>query len=410
MSHATAVPASIDEDKGASTAKKANTIAITCRFLWEDFDETSPLALHWDVIDTTRKIFLTGFINLIDPKEGLNKILRLSDACAVSPLYLTILATVRPYKRKDDFYLSVISSFLLVLSFALGIILHLCEDDDEKEEGNCHTFVGLHLDSYKASIAVTVLTFGMLLMTIYVLCFQVYRAPIVRLRSTGYPPNLEMPPAYEHHLFLPHVWESGQDQTHTIARLLQLYLPRLVIWLDVDDLDDVERLEEYIAESAVILIFYSDTYFRSFNCQREFYKAVALEKPIIVVYAGDDSVVDKRKEECTKYCTEKYRNEGIDISHVLENILAKDPICMLKAGSFSAETLKLVYLSLLRSLPFYRDSKRRELVGKGLRIPRDPGEVSLTCQTQIIVCESKCGASDLAKEIQTLCRPDRVSI
>jgi len=384
-------------------------LARTCRFLWEDFDETSPLSLHWDVIDTTRKIFLTGFINLIDPKEGSNKILRLSVACVVSTLYLTALLSVRPYKRIDDLYLSTISSSLLVVCFALGIILHHCEGDDENEQKKCHTFVGYQLDSYKASIAVTALTFGMVIITIFLLFFQAYRAPIVRLLSTGYPPNLEMPPDCEHHLFLSHVWESGQDKTHTIARTLQLYLPRLAVWLDVDDLDDVERLEECIAESAVILIFYSENYFRSFNCRREFYAAVALEKPIIVVYEGDDSVVDKMKEECAKYCTEKYRNEGIDINHVLENILAKDPICILKAGSFSAETLKLVYLRLLRSLPFYRDSKRRELLDKGLHMPRDLAEVSLTCQTKIIVCEENVGAYDLAKEIQALC-PDRISI
>jgi hypothetical protein len=251
----------------------------------------------------------------------------------------------------------------------------------------------------------------MLLITICMLFFQVYRAPIVRLRSTGYPPNLEMPPTCKHHVFLSHVWESGQDKTHTIARSLQLYLPRLVVWLDVDDLDDVERLEDYIAESAVILIFYSENYFRSFNCRREFYAAVALEKPIIVVYEGDASVVDKMKEECAKYCTEKYRNEGIDINHVLENILTKDPICILKAGSFSAETLKLVYLRLLKNLPFYRDSsKRRELLDKGLQMPRDLAEVgSLTCQTQILVCQENVGVYDLAKEIQALC-PDRISI
>ena len=181
-------------------------LASTCRFLWEDFDETSAIALNWDVIDTMRKIFLTGFINFLDAKEGSNKILRLSVACAVSTLYLTILTIVRPYKRNDDFHLSTISSFLLLLCFGLGIILHHCEgDDDDENEGTCDTFVGLNLDSYQASIAITALTFGMLLIAICVLLFQVYRAPIVRLQSTGYPPNLEMPPAFIFHIFLSHV-------------------------------------------------------------------------------------------------------------------------------------------------------------------------------------------------------------
>jgi len=62
-------------------------------------------------------------------------------------------------------------------------------------------------------------------------------------------------------LLLKNINHSGQDKTHTIVRSLKLYLLRLVVWLDIDNLDDVERLEEYIAESAVILIFYSENYF-----------------------------------------------------------------------------------------------------------------------------------------------------
>ena len=40
-------------------------LANTCRFLWEDFDETSTIALHWDIIDTMRKLFLTGFVDFL---------------------------------------------------------------------------------------------------------------------------------------------------------------------------------------------------------------------------------------------------------------------------------------------------------------------------------------------------------
>jgi len=259
-------------------------LARTCRFLWENFDETSSVALYWDVIDTMRRIFLTGFINFLDAKEGPNKILLLLVAATVSTLYLTIVVAVRPYKRSGDLYLSIISSFLLVVVYIMGIILHHCEGDENEE--TCHAFIGLHLDSYGASIVVTALTFGMLLIAISFL-----------LQSTGYPPNLEMPPTCEYHLSLSHVWDSGQDKTHAIARKPQLYLPGLIIWLDVDDLDDVGRLEEYIAESAVVLIFYSKGYFRSVNCRREFYHAVALEKPIVVVYDGDDTVIKEMKEE-----------------------------------------------------------------------------------------------------------------
>jgi hypothetical protein len=53
----------------------------------------------------------------------------------------------------------------------------------------------------------------------------------------------------------------------------------------------VGKLEEYIAESAVILIFYSKKDFRSI------YAPVALEKHFIAVCEVDDSAMDTMKEE-----------------------------------------------------------------------------------------------------------------
>ena len=56
------------------------------------------------------------------------------------------------------------------------------------------------------------------------------------------------------------------------------------------DLDDVGKLEEYIAESAVILIFYSKKDFRSI------YAPVALEKHFIAVCEVDDNAMDTKNK------------------------------------------------------------------------------------------------------------------
>ena len=66
------------------------------------------------------------------------------------------------------------------------------------------------------------------------------------------------------------VWSSGQDKAHAITRNLQLYGPGIKIWIDVDSLQDIDRLEDDIVESAVVLIFYTTGYFQSVNCRREF--------------------------------------------------------------------------------------------------------------------------------------------
>ena len=49
-------------------------------------------------------------------------------------------------------------------------------------------------------------------------------------------------------------------------RQLQLLLPGVKIWLDVDCLDDVGKLEESVQESLTAIIFCSRGYFASKNC------------------------------------------------------------------------------------------------------------------------------------------------
>ena len=385
----TVVKCSVKESRPTALAKN-------CRFLWEDFDETSSIALYWDVIDTFRKIFLNGLINFVDEQQGFNKVLRLSAACAVSTLYLAFLVIVQPYKRKEDLYFSTISSFFLVIVFGLGDILHICGQD----EGKCIAFVGGGLDANTAAIAILILTFVMMVITIWFMCSRKYCVPIVRLKSTKNLPNLEMLPSHKYHVFMSHVWSTGQDKTHAIARSLQLHLPTLKVWLDVDSLDDAARLEEYIAQSAVIVIFYSEGYFRSKNCRREFYKAIETEKPIIVLYDGGVNVVEEMKEE--------FKTECENDESLLVILTADEPICWLKEGSFSLESLKLVYLRVFRNLPFYQDKSRRLLLSNGLYLPSDVDSVLVSSPVQLLYCEENTGAYELAMEIEAKC-PDKIT-
>jgi hypothetical protein len=74
------------------------------------------------------------------------------------------------------------------------------------------------------------------------------------------------------------------------------------VWLDVDELQDISKLEESVAESAVFILYYSGGYFRSKNCRREIYAAVQLDKPIILLYEGDESVIKEMENECLSNC------------------------------------------------------------------------------------------------------------
>uniref|UniRef100_A0A7S2BXW5 Receptor ligand binding region domain-containing protein n=1 Tax=Haptolina brevifila TaxID=156173 RepID=A0A7S2BXW5_9EUKA len=106
-------------------------------------------------------------------------------------------------------------------------------------------------------------------------------------RGTGLPPVLSLNNGCTTHLFLSHIWVSGQDQVANIKRSLQLALPASRIFLDVDDLDEISRLEEHIAASQCILIFLSKSYFKSKNCLREVRAAAAANKPLVLCQEVD---------------------------------------------------------------------------------------------------------------------------
>ena len=87
--------------------------------------------------------------------------------------------------------------------------------------------------------------------------------PIIRLKETRETPVLRIPPDQLWHLFLSHVWSTGQDQCASIKRHVVALLPYASVFLDTDDLKDIGALEQYIKQSRIILIFVSKGYFTS---------------------------------------------------------------------------------------------------------------------------------------------------
>ena len=128
-------------------------------------------------------------------------------------------------------------------------------------------------------------------------------AEILKLWRTGAPPVLSMKKEHRHHLFLSHVWSTGQDQVAVIKRQLLRMVHGLRVFLDVDDLEDIGALEKYIDESMVVLIFLSRGYFQSRNCLREVRAAMERNKPLILVLETDEAkggfaLLEEARGEC----------------------------------------------------------------------------------------------------------------
>jgi len=326
-------------------------------------------------------------------EKGSTKILRLVIAIMVSALFLGILALARPYRQNNDLHLAFMSNVLLICFFSTGVIIHVCQDDD-----SCEMYIGDSIDLFMATLVAVIMTCVMLVTTalsIGYISINSVTAPTVRIVSTGNIPNMEIPSSCQNHVFLSHKWSTAQEKVHTLARMMQLYLQGVKLWLDVDDLQDIKKLEESVEQSAVFILFYTEGYFSSVNCRREAYAAVAANKPIVTVYVDDFSAIEDMKRECHACCTD---NPGS--AKILKNILANDPILWLgnSTKEFSLVSIELIVLSLLHQLPYYQ--KNSEHLARGLTIERAPNPVHIAYPLVMYTCHKNGKAKNIAEEVK----------
>jgi hypothetical protein len=393
-------------------AKRITGTAKACRFLWRDYH---PTFLFWEVIDTLRKLVLTALILFVDTEQGATKMMRIVLATLISSSFVVILALVRPFKRSDDLILACFSNLLLTTTFVTGIVIKLCEDGQWSE--NCKAFVGFS-SSYQASLFV--MTFSILMMVftlgfVAVKIFAAVTAPTIRLKTTGREPFLELPAGCIFHGFISHTWGTGQDQTHTIVRQLQLLVPEIKIWLDVDNLDDVGKLEEAVTTAGNFLIFLSKGYFASKNCRRELYAARAADKPMIAIQEADKNKggadIDELKEECRKYCTSE---DAVALAfptfpgsnEVLKQVFGEEqhemPIVWVRVHDFQIASLKEVVLRLLQNSSYYKSGGHADELASGLMVPGEIGTFGFKSPVTLLVCSANEGAWRIAKELQAV--------
>ena len=91
----------------------------------------------------------------------------------------------------------------------------------------------------------------------------------LRLVGSSQTPDLTFHPGNRFHVYLGHLWSSGQVQTAAIKRKLQLLLPGIAVFLADDDLDDESNLAAYVEESQSFIAFLSKGYFFDALCLDE---------------------------------------------------------------------------------------------------------------------------------------------
>ncbi|EOD04884.1 hypothetical protein EMIHUDRAFT_220686 [Emiliania huxleyi CCMP1516] len=237
-------------------AKTPTALTRATAFLHREYKTTW---YWWEALELARKLVLTGFVLLI-PEE--NALLRLVVATLICSCYVALVAATKPYKRVEDSVLAVAMSLILLLLF-LGanwttIFLRIVERSGTDDAAAVFGFSKLNPI---VSTMIILAGFALLisLAGAVVAARRTAKVPTIRLVSTKQPPELTLARGLAWHLFLSHIWSTGQDTVGVIKSELQLLLPGIKVFLDA----------------------------RTHNCLREIRASLEQSKPLVLVQEAD---------------------------------------------------------------------------------------------------------------------------
>ena len=271
--------------------------------------EYRPNFWWWELVDMLRRLLLVGFAVVVLP----GSINQLALALLLALLCLVLQLQAAPFRILSDGYLATGASFFLVLLLASCIVLKtaaLTELPGVRERlspslASDYSVRGIVLSAALLLSIIGSLLLGTLLLSQQVAAARARRlfderiADARRLRDRTSHKEVLAPLLHsveeDYHLFLSHVWSTGQDQMRVVKQRLREMLPEVRVFLDVDDLEEIGDLERYIDDSAAILVFCSAGYCESRNCMRELCHAVAKGVPLVALLeeAGRDGAPDE---------------------------------------------------------------------------------------------------------------------
>ena len=339
----------------------------------------------------TQKLLLVGVMSRL--RQG--SVTQAVAALMVTVSFLVLHMSAMPFRHAGDNYLGTMTNVSL-LGMLLGIVvLQISVLREEVEDYLTRELLErFAFDELALTIALMVVLFASLACAFVFLVarmFEAAREPRIKNEATKAPPELPMAAAQRWHLFLSHLWGTGQDQCATIKRQLCLLLPGVSVFLDIDDLESTNDLEKYIEETHVISIFASNWYFRSKNCLREAHCTVAKQKPIALLHDPVKGGADL--ETIRGQCPKELLSPIFDGRSIIQWHRIK---------AFQQVSLKLLTEQLLRGLPGGAGSGAG---GNALRlyIPGELPRTRLALPQDLFVYASKHnpGAMDVVDDLST---------
>ena len=150
-------------------------------------------------------------------------------------------------------------------------------------------------------------------------------------------------------------WGTGQDQMRIVKQRLLEMIPDLSVFLDVDDLEDIGNLGQYIERTQMVLVFCSKGYFQSKNCMIELRSSVTMKKPILPVVDFDLTRGGMTREQVREeliaaegsYAKWGFGNPGPYGLELYNALFASEAVEWNRLGHFQDVTLRLIGERLL---------------------------------------------------------------
>jgi len=370
-------------------SRSSTTLSRATAFLHREYKPTMYL---WELVEMSRRFLLVGCY-VIGPYHP-GSMMQLALAVLTSLLYLVVQLLSMPYHSFTDNYLAIGCSLLMVVLFLASIFykfamltdLQALQDRMSYEQNE--DFILLH----KPLVLVLILSIlGALILSAVLIAVQAGQharervsreraAKARRLHWSGTDAEVFAPPIADdaYHLFLSHVWTSGQDQMRIIKQRLLELVPDLTVFLDVDDLKEIGDLAQYIQRSHAVLAFCSKGYFQSKNCMIELRSATTEQKTIIALLDPDVKQGGLTSMEVHNQLSEvddAFRiwklDAGPSSDAIRTALFSADPIEWNRLADFQDVTLRLIAERVLpadapRTSQWPRASQRRTSLGIGM--------------------------------------------
>jgi len=247
----------------------------------------------WASVELVHRSILIGWVQLIDAEKSFVRLVVANITCVIMLMWTSISL---PYLRMHDNVLAIAASLLLQLTYVWSSYVKVFNALQQLDASEDDSSISSRVLGFESSngLTVTLVFLGGSLLGISLILLT-HRLQSQRwghqlwLKDSGVAPDLSLSAGKRWMLFISHVWRTGQDQAAFIKRQLQRMMPSIPIFLDVDDLHRIDKLEEYIDASGCVLLFLSKGYLISHNCLRETRRALHMRLPLCFVWEADDA-------------------------------------------------------------------------------------------------------------------------